>query len=161
MSLEIERKFLVFNDDWKMSVTRAIRIRDGLVASNNGQKVRVRIADSTATITLKSRRRGMTRSEFEYPIPLSDAEEILRVMCNGEVLEKVRHCVPHAGVVWHVDVYQGILSGVVIAEVELRSTDQQIECPNWVEKEVTEESAYRKINMRAQRMANSRQNAPR
>ncbi|HKF11695.1 MAG TPA: CYTH domain-containing protein, partial [Xanthobacteraceae bacterium] len=77
MPIEIERKFLLANDDWKSSVTRRIRIRDGLIASNNGNKARVRIADSNATITLKSRRRGPIRTEFEYAIPYSDAVEIL------------------------------------------------------------------------------------
>ena len=73
MPIEIERKFLLANDDWKSSVIRRIRIRDGLIASNNGNKARVRIADSNATITLKSRRRGPIRTEFEYAIPYSDA----------------------------------------------------------------------------------------
>src|SRR5215475_13921579 len=89
MPLEIERKFLLANDGWKSWVTRRIRIRDGLIASNNGNKARVRISDSNATITLKSRRRGPSRTEFEYPIPVSDAEEILRTMCDGQVLDKV------------------------------------------------------------------------
>src|SRR5262245_1754226 len=158
MSLEIERKFLVASEDWKTSITRSIRIRDGLVANNNGQKVRVRIADFTATIALKSRRRGMSRTEFEYPIPLADAEEILRVMCDGKVLEKVRHCVPCAGVIWNVDVYEGILSGIVLAEVELSSIDQKVEIPYWIGKEITEDPTYRKINMRAQRTADRWQN---
>ena len=119
MPLEIERKFLVANDGWRGFVTRQIRIRDGLIASTGGNKARVRIPDSNATIALKSRRNGPTRTEFEYAIPYSDAMEMLRTMCDGRVLEKVRHDVPHAGAVWHVDVYEGILSGVVLAEVEL------------------------------------------
>ena len=99
MPLEIERKLLLANDDWKSWVTRRIRIRDGLIASNNGNKARVRISDSNATITLKSRRRGPSRTEFEYPISYSDAEEMLRAMCDGQVLDKVRHLIIHAGAV--------------------------------------------------------------
>ena len=72
MSLEIERKFLLANDGWKSRVVQRIQIRDGLIASNNGNKARVRIADAAATITLKSRRRGSIRTEFEYAIPYSD-----------------------------------------------------------------------------------------
>jgi|SRR5262252_1066009 len=109
MPLEIERKLLLANDDWKSWVTRRIRIRDGLIASNNGDKARVRISDSNATITLKSRRRGPSRAEFEYPISYSDAEEMLRSLCDGQVLDKVRHVIIHADAVWHVDVYEGIL----------------------------------------------------
>jgi adenylate cyclase len=158
MALEIERKFLVGDDGWKSSVTKTIRIRDGLIASNNGHKARVRIADSKATITLKSRRRGPSRVEFEYPIPYSDAEEMLRVMCDGHILDKVRHCVPYRGPIWNVDVYDGILSGIVLAEVELRHADQTLELPDWIGKEVTGDPRYRKINMLAQRLAELREN---
>jgi len=150
MPLEIERKFLLANDDWKSSVIRRIRIRDGLIASNNGNKARVRIADSTATITLKSRRRGPIRAEFEYAIPYSDAVEILRTMCDGHVLDKVRHVIIYAGAVWHVDVYEGILNGVVLAEVELQHADQKLDLPGWIGKEVTGDPRYRKINMQTQ-----------
>jgi adenylate cyclase len=126
MPLEIERKFLVANGGWKNAITRRIRIRDGLIASNNGHKARVRISDAKATVTLKSRRRGPTRTEFEYTIPLSDAEEILRTICDGHVLDKVRHFVSHAGAIWCVDVYEGILDGVVLAEIELESADRKV-----------------------------------
>ena len=152
MTLEIERKFLVANDGWKKSVTRTVRIRDGLIANNNGHKARVRIADSHGTIALKSRRIGATRSEFEYQIPLSDAEEILRVMCDGNILDKVRHCTSFAGVIWNVDVYEGILSGVVLAEIELNRLDQELTLPAWVGQEVTGDPSYRKINLVARRI---------
>jgi len=156
MGLEIERKFLVTNEKWKTSVTQIIRIRDGLIANDNGHKARVRIASARATITLKSRRRGATRSEFEYTIPQSDAEDIMRVMCDGRILEKVRHCVPYAGVIWNVDVYEGILSGIVIAEVELDRADQELQLPDWIGSEVTGDPNYRKVNMVARRIADNR-----
>src|SRR5262249_43772492 len=88
-------------------------------ANNKGHKARVRIANDVATIALKSRRRGSVRTEFEYVIPYSDAEEMLRTMCDGNVLDKVRHFVSHEGNNWHVDVYEGLLDGVVLAEIEL------------------------------------------
>jgi len=157
MPLEIERKFLLANDGWKSWVTRRIRIRDGLIASNNGNKARVRISDSNATITLKSRRRGPSPTEFEYPIPYSDAEEMLRTMCDGQVLDKVRHLIIHAGAVWHVDVYEGILNGVVLAEVELQHANQKFELPDWVGEEVTGDPRYRKINMLTQRLFDLRE----
>jgi adenylate cyclase len=157
MPIEIERKFLLANDDWKGSVIRRIRIRDGLIASTNGNKARVRIADSNATITLKSRRRGPIRTEFEYAIPYSDAVEILRTMCDGHVLDKVRHVITHAGAVWHVDVYEGILNGVVLAEVELQHPDQKLDLPGWIGKEVTDDPRYRKINMQTQHTVDLRE----
>jgi adenylate cyclase len=156
MPLEIERKFLVAHDGWKKSVVRHSKIRDGLIASNNGNKARVRIADDKATIALKSRRMGVVRTEFEYEIPCADAEEILRTMCEGNVLNKVRHFVIHKDATWQVDVYDDILKGIVIAEIELTQPDQVLQIPDWVGAEVTDDPRYRKVNMRAERLANQR-----
>lgn len=160
MPLEIERKFLLANDGWKSCVVRRIRIRDGLIASNNGNKARVRISDAKAMITLKSRKHGATRTEFEYAIPYSDAEEILRTMCDGHVLDKVRHIVQRDEAVWHVDVYEGILHGVVLAEIELRDADQKLALPDWIGREVTGDPKYRKVNMLAQRIIDLRDERP-
>src|SRR5262249_2027823 len=79
----------------------------------------LQIANDVATIALKSRRSGLARTEFEYVIPYSAAEEMLRIMCEGNVLDKARHFVSHAGNTWQVDVYEGLLDGVVLAEIEL------------------------------------------
>jgi len=144
MAQEIERKFLVANLDWKNSVIRSIRIRDGLIANNKGNKARVRIANDVATIALKSRRSGLARTEFEYVIPNSDAEEMLRIMCEGNVLEKVRHFVSHAGNTWQVDVYEGLLDGVVLAEIELTDAEQQLTLPDWIGVEVTADPSTEK-----------------
>ena len=153
MAVEIERKFLIANDGWKNSVVRRVRIRDGLIANNKGHKARVRIADDLATIALKSQKRGLVRAEFEYPIPYSDAQEILRIMCDGNVLDKVRHFVPYASNTWQVDVYEGLLDGVVLAEIELTDADQKLTLPDWIGAEVSADPRYRKINMVAARLA--------
>src|SRR5262245_57334433 len=153
MPLEIERKFLVANERWKISVVQSVRIRDELIARDKGNKTRVRIANGVATIALKSRRRGSVRTEFEYAIPISDAEEMLRMMCEGNVLDKVRHFVSHAGDTWEVDVYEGILDGIVLAEIELTDADQKLTLPDWIGAEVTADPNYRKINMVAARRA--------
>ena len=153
MALEIERKFLVANHGCKNSITRSVRIRDGLIANNKGHKARVRIANDVAMIALKSRRRGLARTEFEYAIRYSDAEEMLRVMCDGNVLDKVRHFVTHAGDIWTVDVYEGLLDGVVLAEIELTDADQKLTLPHWIGAEVTDDPSYRKVNMVAARLA--------
>ena len=157
MGLEIERKFLVTDEKWKTSVTQTIRIRDGLIANDKGHKARVRITNTRATIALKGRRYGAIRSEFEYTIPLADAEDMMRVMCDGRILEKVRHCVPYAGAIWNVDVYEGILSGVVIAEVELGRADQELQLPDWIGPKVTADPNYRKVNMLARRSTDNRE----
>ena len=147
MPTEIERKFLVANDGWKQSVVGSVRIRDGLIAVYLGRKARVRILGDQATIALKGQRSGLGRSEFEYAIPISDAEEMLRTMCDDRVLEKIRYYIPHAGLTWEIDVYDGILKGVVIAEVELDRDDRLLELPDWVGKEVTGNLRYSKFNM--------------
>ncbi len=153
MTLEIERKFLVATDGWKDSVIRSVRIRDGLIANHKGNKARVRIANDVATIAIISRRRGPVRTEFEYAIPFSDAEEMLRIMCDGNVLDKIRHFVSYAGDIWQVDVYEGLLDGVVLAEIELTAEDEELTPPDWIGAEVTADSRYRKVNMVAARLA--------
>ncbi len=95
----------------------------------------------------------MVRTEFEYAIPYTDAEEILRTMCDGNVLNKVRYFVIHKGATWQVDVYDDILKGIVIAEIELAQPDQVLQIPDWVGAEVTDDLRYRKVNMRAERLA--------
>ncbi|HWJ20498.1 MAG TPA: CYTH domain-containing protein [Geobacterales bacterium] len=160
MPTEIERKFLVANDGWKQSVIRCTRIRDGLIAVYFGRKARVRILGDRATIALKGQRSGLGRSEFEYAIPISDAEEMLRTMCDDRILEKVRHYVSYAGLTWEIDVYEGLLKGVVIAEVELDRDDRLLELPDWVGKEITGDLRYSKFNMEkaAKRRKRLRQN---
>ena len=154
MLLEIERKFLVANDEWKRSVVRSVSIRDGLIVGDNNRKVRVRIAGATATVSIKGPRTGITRAEFEYEIPLSDAEHILSTVCRNDILEKERFFVDFAGAIWHVDVYGGILEGFVIAEIELKHEAQEPVVPRWIGKEVTGDWRYKKVNMlRAQRDA--------
>jgi adenylate cyclase len=154
--IEIERKFLVATDDWKRSVVRSIRIRDGLIAVYKGRKVRVRIAGDVATITIKGPRSGLGRAEYEYEIPLSDGEHMLSIFCRDDHLEKQRFFVQTPGAVWHVDVYEGLLEGVVIAEIELTQELQKVELPTWIGKEVTGDLSYRKINMLAQRQGGAR-----
>jgi adenylate cyclase len=93
----------------------------------------------------------MRRAEFEYDIPVSDAEAILKQMCQGHILEKRKRFVEHSNVTWEIDVYEGSLNGTVIAEIELRHENQTIELPDWIGKEVTRDPRYRKVNMLAAR----------
>ena len=148
--VEIERKFLVSNDDWRRLAVRSVRLRDGLIAVYKDRKVRVRIAgDDIATVAIKGPRIGIAQAEFEYEIPIADAERMLSTMCHDDTLEKERFFVEDAGGTWHVDVYSGILQGVVIAEIELKHERQELIIPSWIGKEVTGDPFYKKINMRA------------
>jgi CYTH domain-containing protein len=147
--IEIERKFLVANDEWRQSAVCSVSIRDGLIAIYKDRKVRVRISGDIATIAIKGPRIGIGRPEFEYEIPMADAERMLSTICQDDTLEKQRFLVEDAGATWQVDVYGGVLQGVVIAEIELKQESQQLILPRWIGKEVTGDSFYKKVNMRA------------
>jgi len=147
MALEIERKFLLADDAWKSGVVRSDHMRDGLIASFGEGKVRIRLTESNAWVTIKGARTGISRLEFEYEIPRADAEQMLVALCQGFVLEKVRHTVPFGGLDWTIDVYMGPLAGVAFAEVELMHPDQHLELPPWVGQEVTNDPRFRKITL--------------
>lgn len=158
--VEIERKFLVTNDDWRRLAIRSVRLRDGLIAAYKDRKVRVRIAgDNIATVAIKGARIGSAQAEFEYEIPIADAERMLSTICRDDTLEKERFFVEDAGGSWHVDVYSGILQGVVIAEIELKHESEKLILPPWIGKEVTGDPLFRKINMRARALSAHRESA--
>ena len=138
MGIEIERKFLVVGDAWKTN--NAVRYSQGYLNSHHARTVRVRIGGHKAFLTVKGPSQGATRAEFEYPIALDDAEQIME-LCET-VVEKYRHLVHHAGMVWEVDEFQGNNLGLVVAEIELKSEDQQFELPDWVGREVTDDPRY-------------------
>jgi adenylate cyclase len=152
MATEIERKFLLANDGWRMQYARQKRIRDGLIATTEGRKVRVRAYDDRATLTVKAKTSGSSDAEYEYEIPLTDAEELL-AHCDGRVLSKMRYYVLYKGFTWEIDEYDGVLSGVVLAEVELPRDNVEVPLPPWVGAEVTGRPEYKKGNMRAARLA--------
>jgi adenylate cyclase len=147
MAIEIERKFLVASECWMEEVVRSVRLRDGLISSSERGKVRVRITDDRATLAIKGPRSGLSREEYEYEIPFEDADALLERHCASAILEKTRFFVPAGDLVWEVDVYSGILSGVVIAEIELPAEDTDFDRPSWLGAEVTGREEYRKINM--------------
>ncbi|WP_020695770.1 CYTH domain-containing protein [Reyranella massiliensis] len=153
MATEIERKFLLAGDGWRTQFTHRKRIRDGLVATAGRRKVRVRAYDDRATLTIKAKTASLGDAEYEYEIPLTDAEELLATHCDGRVLSKTRYYVPYKGFVWEIDEYDGILSGVVLAEVELSREDVEVPLPSWVGEEITGRPEYRKSNMHVARLA--------
>jgi adenylate cyclase len=157
-TVEIERKFLVANDEWRQSAVGSVKLRDGLIAASKDRKVRVRIAgDEVATLAIKGARSGIAQAEFEYEIPIADAEKMLSTLCRDDHLEKERFFVEDAAGTWYVDVYGGILQGVVIAEIELKHEGQELILPRWIGKEVTGDPDFRKINMRARALGARRE----
>lgn len=142
MAKEIERKFLVAHDGWKKSVMSATRMRQGYISDNEDRSVRVRTCDGkTARLTIKIGKSALIRDEYEYDIPLDDAEEMMG-MALGNVIEKVRHRVTVGQHVWEIDVFGGSLEGLVVAEVELGSEHEVPRLPDWAGREVTGDRRY-------------------
>lgn len=142
MAKEIERKFLVRGEAWRSAVKSKSVLKQGYVASMDDRSVRIRILDEkTARLTMKIGRGTLTRDEFEYEIPVSDAEELLE-NAIGIVIEKTRYRVPYEGFVWEVDVFAGAHRGLVIAEVEMQAETDNPPLPAWLGREVTGDFRY-------------------
>jgi adenylate cyclase len=143
MPIEIERKFLVRGDAWRPLASKRLLFRQGYVSKTPRVSVRVRRFGARATLTVKGRRVGISREEFEYAIAVGEAEAMLDRLCGKSVLEKVRHWVPHAGMTWHVDEYRGAAAGLVLAEIELAYAEQAFPVPDWAGEDVTFDPRYR------------------
>ena len=140
MGIEIERKFLIKSDAWKALASKGKICRQGYMVSDPKRTVRVRVMDDTGYLTVKGAAEGFSRMEFEYEIDKSDAEYML-LLCD-RLVEKTRHVVKHDGLIWEVDVFEGANAGLVMAEVELHSEEQEIELPDWAGVEVTDDPRY-------------------
>lgn len=147
MRFEIERKFLVAHDGWRAAATHRMELRDGLVGQFARGKVRVRLDGGRAWLTVKGARQGLARAEFEYEIPVADAEHLLEGICVGRTIRKTRSVVPFAGLTWTVDEFRGQLAGIVLAEVELEDEHQDFARPDWVGREVTGDPRFRQSTL--------------
>lgn len=141
MGVEIEKKYLVKNDSYRGVAYKSSRIAQGYLNRDPERTVRVRIKDDKGFLTVKGKNRGIERLEFEYEIPLSDADAMLS-LCSGKILEKVRYYVKHDGFVWEVDEFKGELSPLVVAEIELPSCETSFSLPPFIGKEVTGDPRY-------------------
>jgi len=146
MPKEIERKFLV--DPVKLPTLESpYNIVQGYLPGCSSATVRVRIRNKTAFLTLKGRTKGLTRSEFEYPIPLSDAEHILSELCSGTLIEKKRYHLSYEGHLWEIDIFEGENRGLIIAEIELKDESEPFSVPPWITKEVSYDPRYHNSNL--------------
>jgi len=145
MGKEIERKFLVISDDYKekSSIVHGQKLRQGYFS--DGVRVRTSV-DGFETekgfITFKTPKEGMTRTEFEYEIPFSEAKEILDNLCKGPIIEKFRHIVYYKENKWEIDEFSGDNTGLVVAELEMPDENHKFENPNWIGEDVTHEKKY-------------------
>jgi adenylate cyclase len=146
MGTEIERKFLVTDQSWRNGV-KAMHTSQGYLATGEECTVRVRVQEDRAYLTIKGKTEGVSRLEYEYPIPISDANELLERLCHQPVIEKMRYEVMHAGRKWEVDEFLKENQGLIVAEIELDSDDQRIDLPPWAGREVSDDPRYRNSNL--------------
>lgn len=140
MGTEIERKFLVVDTPW-LGKYPSFQLRQGYLSTTPERTVRVRIEGARGWLTIKGRPVGAARAEFEYEIPVTDAEQLL-AMCPRPIIEKTRHKVVHAGHTWEVDVFSGDNAGLLVAEIELQDEQESFVVPEWVGQDVTADPAY-------------------
>jgi adenylate cyclase len=146
MAIEIERKFLV-DTSLLEPLGKGARIVQGYLPTEGKTTVRARIKDEKAFLTLKGVNTGMSRLEFEYEIPVADAEKIISALCDGAQVEKTRYEIQHENHLWELDIFHGENDGLVVAEVELKSESETVSHPKWVTEEVTGLPQYYNANL--------------
>ncbi len=147
MALEIERKFLVKKEEWKRAVIRkSTLIKQGYLSLDPERTVRIRTNNDKAFITIKGITKGISRLEFEYEIPLADANKMIETLTDV-VIEKMRHYADFDGKIWEIDEFKGANEGLMVAEIELQSENEIFSKPKWVDSEVTTDKKYANSNL--------------
>ncbi len=142
MALEIEKKFLLTNDTWRQQVHKSIAFKQGYLVGSDKSSVRVRIQGDQANINIKGATLGISRQEFEYPIPMDDAHELLATLCDKPLIEKTRHYVSVADHTWEIDEFFGDNAGLFVAEIELSHENEDFDMQDWLGKEVSDDKRY-------------------
>lgn len=148
MAKEIERKYLVKSDMWKRcSLLKKVNIQQGYISKVGQHQVRIRVMDEEATLTIKGPKKGLSRDEFEYPVPVKDGQQLIK-MSSTPIILKTRYYVrDEAQQVWDVDVYKGVNRGLVVAEIELATEKQSVKLPTWIGREVTHDKRYTNLHI--------------
>ena len=147
MAIEIEHKFLFANDDWREHIIRSVKYRQGYLNSQATSSIRVRICDDNAWLNIKSATIGTHRHEYEYEIPLTDANEIINILCRKPIIEKTRHFVINDGNTWEIDEFDGDNQGLIVAEIELSEIGKAFSKPHWLGEDVTHDLRYYNNNL--------------
>ena len=142
MGTEIERKFLLSSESWRDEVRDSVHLVQGYLSRGDRSAVRVRIKGDEAHINIKHTLDGIHRLEYEYPIPVGDAREILDQVALRPLIDKTRHHVVHDGHLWEIDEFYGDIAGLVVAEIELQSMDEAFSRPAWLGDEVSNDKRY-------------------
>lgn len=144
--IEIERKFLVKSSDW-LSGHKGKIYKQGYLSTEAFRTVRVRLEGEKGKLTIKGKKKGIAGVEFEYNLPKSDTEFLLKNICKKPIIEKIRYKIKFGGNIWEVDIFSGDNKGLKLAEIELRSIEQEFNIPDWVGKEVTHDRRFRNANL--------------
>jgi adenylate cyclase len=147
MATEIERKFLLADAGWKQAAGTGVSYRQGYLSASAERTVRVRVAGDKGFMTIKGRSSGISRSEFEYEIPLADAQTMLDTLCLKPLIEKLRYQVEFGGHLWEIDEFLGDNQGLVVAEVELQDAAESVQLPPWAGREVSDDPRYFNSNL--------------
>jgi len=142
MAIEIERKFLLKNQQWRTLSGAGCLIRQGYLSDQPERTVRVRVAGDHAWLTVKGKTKGIARLELEYPIPVAEAMQLLDQLCLKPLIEKYRYRIAQGDLVWEVDEFLGDNTGLVVAEIELSAADQAFDRPDWLGAEVSDDPRY-------------------
>ncbi len=140
MNIEIERKFLMADDSWRAEAGEGVHYAQGYL-NKKGNTVRVRVAGEKGYLTIKSKTQSFTRLEFEYQIPLGDANAMLE-LSQTPIVEKYRYKIKRGNHTWEIDEFLGDNKGLIVAEIELRSEQEAFEMPEWIGFEVTADKRY-------------------
>ena len=146
MATEIERKFLVKDEQWR-SLGVGTVYRQGYLSTKKSCSVRVRLVGNQGFLTIKGLTEGFSRTEFEYPIPAEDAQEMLDHLCDHPLIEKTRYKIEYAGLTWEIDEFAGDNQGLIVAEVELSDENYSLELPDWIGQEVSDDPRYYNVNL--------------
>lgn len=147
MAIEVEHKFLLADNSWREHIERSVNYRQGYLSSQATSSVRVRSSDKQAWLNIKSATIGSHRHEYEYEIPMADAEEILANLCRKPLIEKTRHFIIDHGNTWEIDEFYGDNQGLIVAEIELSEVGQTFVKPDWLGIEVTHDLRYYNNNL--------------
>jgi adenylate cyclase len=142
MQMEIERKFLVKGDSWRQSAGTGQPCKQGYLAASADVTVRVRKIRQSGFLTVKGPTSGISRMELEYEIPIEDAEVMLKTLCGGRTVEKIRYRLESGGARWEIDQFSGANDGLILAEIELPTEEHIFEKPDWLGKEVSHDPRY-------------------
>jgi adenylate cyclase len=147
MPIEIEHKFLLNKEQWKKIIPeKSTQIRQAYLLTDPSKTIRVRTIDNQAYLTIKGKTKGSSRLEFEYEIPIEEANQLINSFCT-QLIEKTRHYVSCKKHMWEVDEFHGLNEGLFVAEIELSSEQEEYALPEWIDKNVTHDSRYANSNL--------------